>query len=340
MLANKISNYAAPGERVKAVYTTMTQGMTKPQIIAARAQIVAAMLAQINTEGPGNVSKHCADHKVLNVVDLGINRFTTTSSRLRFVEAACSDSRVSRFLSPVAYKCTQTYDPTYHLEFPQTAGASSLASDVTSTISDGTDVAKEDRKTSAFKNLSSLVQVVSGIVSTGHVEFSFTAKENDTLEVIVRATQIFPGLQATNDDSMVFLFDASNTLLASNDDDETSGLSASLNAVAIPASGSYKLVITTFPNTPILSGTGILEGWNDNGESSIAFEVEIVLVSALPQLELHRLENGQLLFEWEGNEILQEAESPLGAWTDNASLSSPHMTNISAVNKFYRLRRP
>jgi len=65
--------YAAPGDAVIAVFETMSAGKTREEVlaVATATKIKAAMLAEINNQGPSNVSKHCADPSIRCVVDVG-----------------------------------------------------------------------------------------------------------------------------------------------------------------------------------------------------------------------------------------------------------------------------
>jgi uncharacterized protein RhaS with RHS repeats len=74
----------------------------------------AAMLETAKAVGPSNVSKHCADLNIMNVVDVspvngGINNAKQFSSN------AQGNPSVSRVLSP----WTPTIDPAIHIEIPQ-----------------------------------------------------------------------------------------------------------------------------------------------------------------------------------------------------------------------------
>lgn len=92
-------DYAAPGEAVTEVYDRMKdQG-------ASRADIRAAMEAEINRQGCYNVSKHCTPGDVIDVSPGSI------ANRTAF-EAAVRAFGVTRFLRPGEFSET-----TYHIEF-------------------------------------------------------------------------------------------------------------------------------------------------------------------------------------------------------------------------------
>lgn len=98
--------YAAAGEAVTRVYERLARQRK------SRAEIMAAMIEEINRQGPSRVSRHCADFTRLCVVDIDTgsvpyNRFVTA------VNAALADGRVSNFLYP-----GNSDDPAFHIEIP------------------------------------------------------------------------------------------------------------------------------------------------------------------------------------------------------------------------------
>lgn len=102
-VAHQKALYAAPGRKVIDAYVAARHAGKSP------AQIQAAMTAEILRQGPGKVSRHCADHTKLNVVDIAPN---SVANRAKFRAAIKADSRVSKLLEPPS-------DPAYHLEIPQ-----------------------------------------------------------------------------------------------------------------------------------------------------------------------------------------------------------------------------
>ncbi|MEV6525233.1 hypothetical protein AB0M43_25095 [Longispora sp. NPDC051575] len=105
--ANQLALYQAPGRAVVNRFTTATAGMTLAQINANAATVRAAMEAEIVAQGPSNVSRHCADPAVLNVVDVGAGVFNATNGPL-FV--ASVTGQVTRVLDERATNSC------YHLE--------------------------------------------------------------------------------------------------------------------------------------------------------------------------------------------------------------------------------
>jgi hypothetical protein len=89
------------------VFVAQTQGMTLQQINQNRATIEAAMVQEINNQGPSNVSRHCADPNQRCVVDVGSTAFNANNGPL--------------FYNYVCGRLTQSYDEhttnkCYHLE--------------------------------------------------------------------------------------------------------------------------------------------------------------------------------------------------------------------------------
>lgn len=107
-IASQHALYAAPGDAVINVFAQQTQGMTLAQVNANAAAIQAAMVAEINHQGPQNVSRHCADPTVVNVIDIGSGVFNTHNGPL-FV--ASVSARASRFIDERAN------NHCYHFEF-------------------------------------------------------------------------------------------------------------------------------------------------------------------------------------------------------------------------------
>lgn len=92
-IAEQLAVYAAPGEAVVRVFESRTQGMTPSQAQANSAAIQAAMVVEINAQGPSNVSKHCADPNTISVVDIPMSGFSA-NARPRFREVAAARSRL------------------------------------------------------------------------------------------------------------------------------------------------------------------------------------------------------------------------------------------------------
>ncbi|HZH30781.1 MAG TPA: hypothetical protein VEY11_08455 [Pyrinomonadaceae bacterium] len=99
--------YKAPGRAVIDEYVkTKNAGKTSDQI-------KAAMEAKIRALGPANVSRHCADPALLNVVDISPSSLSNTTAFEKAIRAAQTKGKLSKFLTP------GDNDPAYHLEIPQ-----------------------------------------------------------------------------------------------------------------------------------------------------------------------------------------------------------------------------
>jgi len=97
--------YGSSGDKVIDEYSALkSNGKTKPEIING-------MKAKITQIGAGKVSKHAADPKKINVVDIAPSSINM-ALRNKFVVEINKDSRVSKLLMPPS-------DPAYHLEIPQ-----------------------------------------------------------------------------------------------------------------------------------------------------------------------------------------------------------------------------
>jgi RHS repeat-associated protein len=95
-----------PGEKVIDVYV---EGK-KEKLSAGK--IIANMTAKVNELGPANVSHHCADQNVVNVVDIAPS---SIGNQKAFEQAIKQSTEVSRYFSPN----TVPPDPCFHIEVPQ-----------------------------------------------------------------------------------------------------------------------------------------------------------------------------------------------------------------------------
>ena len=104
--AAQFALYAAAGDAVIQVYVDETAGLTNAQIRANAAAIQAAMVTEINNQGPQNVSAHCADPAVRTVVDVSYNSFNGNNRPLFRTSVS---ARVSRIIDEPRNNC-------FHLE--------------------------------------------------------------------------------------------------------------------------------------------------------------------------------------------------------------------------------
>ncbi len=142
-----------------------------------------------------------------------------------------------------------------------------------------------------------------GSVGEGFASFVFDAETGTRVSLGILVTEARQGVRFTDDDSMLFLFDSSGTLLA-RDDDGGPGQASRIDSVTLPPSDGYYIVVTTYPNEPELTADGSFDTVEELGGSNIAFEVH-----------LHRLDEGEtgtrvrgaLTSGRRGMEILQDA---------------------------------
>lgn len=88
-------NYKTPGRIVQSLYPDLEE-RTK----------------EIYKQGTGNVSRHCADYKRLNVIDIAPS---SVSNKLLFHNALMNNRNISKVLDPF----TKSIDPVFHIEIPQ-----------------------------------------------------------------------------------------------------------------------------------------------------------------------------------------------------------------------------
>lgn len=111
MYANFVANgaqhqlhlYAAAGDAVINVAVAMKG---KPAT-----EVITAMKKKIEETGPAKVSRHCADPKVLCVLDVAPSSIPK-AKHAAFERAVKLEARVTKFFLPPA-------DPGFHLEIPQ-----------------------------------------------------------------------------------------------------------------------------------------------------------------------------------------------------------------------------
>jgi hypothetical protein len=316
----KLARYKAPGQAVLAVYAQQTAGLTRAQILANEPAIVSAMVAKIYELGPSNVSKHCADPSVLNVVDIWPDDFPVPA-QINFERAALSTPSISRFLGPFSIPAYQVpYDPVFHLEIPQTQPPT---------------FAEDSGAPLAFTNGQA---VVTGSVSTATNEFTYSASAGDTITLGVTVTAFRPGTAFNDDDSVVYLFDSSNNIVAMNDDDLDGGFQSVIENLTVSHADAYSVVVTTFGNTPLLDTNGILTGWSNGGESDIDFILFARLQPALWGPVIRPAQSGNIIVNWT-NGVLQQASTCLGPWLD-LPIAIPPLTIVPVSGMtFYRLRR-
>jgi hypothetical protein len=99
--------YGPFGDQIVAVYEA---GVA---LNLSDGEVIARMTKRINDLGPHNVSHHCADSKVMQVVDISPRRFTPESALPAFIERLKNDHRISALKTPA------DGDPAVHAEVPQ-----------------------------------------------------------------------------------------------------------------------------------------------------------------------------------------------------------------------------
>ena len=315
-------NYKAPGQAVLAVYAAQTAGLTKAQILANETSIVAAMVSEIYRQGPGNVSHHCADPNTLNVVDIWQGNFPS-SAQILFVQDALNTSAISRFLGPFSLPgFPVAYDSVFHLEIPQTSHQSQpTPSDIGALL--------------AFTNGQAFA---TGTVSTTTNEFTFYASAGDTITIGVSVTAFRLGTVFDDDDSMIFLLDSRNRLIASNDDDIDGGFQSVIAGLTVTNSDWYTVAVTTFGELPVVDTNGIVTSWNNGGESDIDFALYAYVQPALIGPLISRISSGNIVISWT-NGVIQQTTNLVGPWVDLPYAITPLTNSGSSSMMFYRLRR-
>ncbi|HEY9762055.1 MAG TPA: DVUA0089 family protein [Trichocoleus sp.] len=123
-------------------------------------------------------------------------------------------------------------------------------------------------------------------VSQDYQIFRFVGGQGDQVTIDVDVTQVLPGILYSDDDSQLFLFDSTGTLLANNDD--LSQLQSRISNFVLPQSGIYYVAVTTYNNDPILDADRRITGWSGNGGSFIEFTLSIAGVTPPNQLVIQQ----------------------------------------------------
>ena len=338
-IAYSYALYNTNGDQVIDTYVASKAAAKSPTLIKADMQ---QKIDDIKLTRP-TAFTHTSDPAKLQVADIAPS---SISNDMLFQQAtaASTDPRIARRFSPF----TTPVDNAFHLEIPQPAGQAGspqLQAAVALTMSSlppskamrPQDFALLSPATAlSFTNRSARG---SGTVSLGHQVFSFQAAPGDILSAGVDVLEYFPGSGATNDDSVVLLFDADGHLLASNDDTDSfeSEFESLLGGYTITNSGTFFLVVTTFGNNPVMSGAGTITGWEDDGGSSIQFDLVVTLFPS--RLGMRHVGNSLAAVEWVESGILQESSNSLTNWVDLPLVTPPHIVN-TVDYRFYRLRKP
>lgn len=94
--------YGSYGDQVIDIWIANEGNLTE-------SEVVDLMVAKINALGPTNVSKHCSDPNVLNVIDIAPS---SISDKTSFENCVNNNNSVSKFITP-------PLDQAYHLEITQ-----------------------------------------------------------------------------------------------------------------------------------------------------------------------------------------------------------------------------
>lgn len=113
-----------------------------------------------------------------------------------------------------------------------------------------------------------------GSVAQGFDAFWFQLQGDTRVSMEILVTEEREGIRFTDDDSMLFLFDSAGKLLES-DDDGGPGSASRIDEIFLEGGERYYSVVTTFPNEPETTPTGVFDTLGDLGSSNISFELHI-----------------------------------------------------------------
>lgn len=131
--------------------------------------------------------------------------------------------------------------------------------------------------------------VSAGVVGRDQQIYSFVGGMGDLISIRLDVTEIYSGNLYTDDDSQLFLFDDTGTLLADNDD--FSSLQSSIFEFLLPQTSRYYLAVTTYNNDPILNSERQVTAWSGAGSSEIAFTLSITGLTPTAELVLPTAED-------------------------------------------------
>jgi hypothetical protein len=277
--------YKEDGQQVLQVYNDLTAGKTKMQIWDERVTIRKAMEDKILTFAPdfSKVSKHCSNPAKLLVLDIAPSEFGLFAGH-RFASLAANwaqqDPTKRRFLNPFF----GPYDPAFHLEVPQPWGptANFLASEPSSRSSSVLTLASVGASGASAAQILFVdgAATATGTVSTGQSEYEFQGQAGDEVHIGLIALQYRRGALWDDEDTVLYLLDSENRIIASNDDDLDGGYQSSISQQVLPVSGTYKVVVVTFGKEPIVDSSNHVTGWQGVGGSDVDFSLSFFVVPA------------------------------------------------------------
>lgn len=325
--------------------------------------VMTASLEASATAGAdlGSISKHLGDFSQLQAVDISYSRIV---NKKLFWSALLANPKISRRLSPF-----NSQDPAFHIEIlqPQPLLPQLVENEVAleqlpnmglflTSIPMNTDdsltiaLASQQNGSASIDSLGCIPNaipiplengfgIISGSVSNGHRVFSFTAEEGEILTLGVDVTGFRQGSLHQDNDSMIYLFNDTCALLASNDDTDVfaTEMESAIQSFIIPSSGVYYVSITTFENSPIFSDSSELTGWQEDGGSNVDFDLFVSVAS--PRIRVKTIEGGKLEVSWGYGGVLEEAGTLSGAWREIIGAVSPFIISGAVGQKFYRFRR-
>lgn len=357
--------YGPSGDSVVSTYVA-SKAASKTDI-----QIKADMTARIDlikSTNPG-AFRHTTDFAKLQVLDIA--KSSVTNPRLfHKATSRATDPRISLRYSPYS----KPYDRAFHVEIPQPAlpilspeywvtvdgGSAVTASTATSipmedgdqgpssggggTASSGKGPKGPIVNSPPMGPLSPAVllalvdneAVGTAAVANGHQVFSFEGAAGLRMTAGLSVTATLIG----DNDTVLWLFDPDGRLLLSNDDTDPfeSDFQSLIEGVELTRPGVHYLVVTTWGNAPIFGPDGIITGWQDDGSSSITFDLALQLLPL--RLQIRRASDEMGVVEWSEDGVLQSGDTLSGPWLDMPSESSPHYFFYENSRKFFRLRTP
>ncbi|HSM84081.1 MAG TPA: hypothetical protein VLS96_20490 [Nodosilinea sp.] len=124
-------------------------------------------------------------------------------------------------------------------------------------------------------------------VSTGAVSrrvdvYAFLGAQGDAPSLDLTVIQQRPGLLYTDDQALLFVFDANGRLLGEARTE--AGAQPYLPGVTLPTTGVYYAAVTTPQHRPVLDASGLITGWQGIGTSAVTYTLTLRDVTPSPQL--------------------------------------------------------
>jgi len=327
----------------------------------SEAEIVPDMVAAIESvkeDGKADAFRHTWNPEIVMVIDIAnIARVKegnfTIVNKERFYQATDKkfDPRISHRMSPLN-KPGETFDKAFHLEIPKIFEIGLSESNDDANLDRTEDFIPYDEETqtevrsndeNANTSLSAdaridfkLFSSAECSVSTGPYIYKFHASKGDLVSIGIEVQSVYQGSEWQDDDTVLFVFDASGSLVAENDlaDPSHSDYQSELAGIDIPRDGMYFVVVGTFGLRPLFDDQEILTGWLEEGGSSVDCRVDFARHPA--GFSMEKTGGRMISIHCPEGVTLQRSDSPVGPWEEEIE-DSPQFFDAAEGPVFFKL---